>query len=411
MPASIPDLEGFYSVESLDELIGNDDAIDKITLYADEIDRGVKRKPLLLYGPSGIGKTTAAELIARKKGWGIIELNAGDYRDKETITAKLLPAATSSSLFHKRNMILLDEIDELAMRFDKGASSAILDVLERTKQPMIFTANDMWDQKIAFLRNRVEPVEFKKIGYELLIKLLSSKCKRYGLHVSKENIEAIARIADGDARSALNDLYAIANLEADALDVIGIRDRKRDIFETLDRIFLSNSYAGPLLAISSTDVSNDMLVSWLEENIPFRYRHLKDLSNALEMLSLGSMYYNSASSSQYYIYWRYANAFISSGIALAKGNMPDTTHRYVFPRVIKALSASKEGRNRIAIIAKKLQRTIHSSRKRIINSEIHIIAKEIREAMRRADKEEVYSYVEYAFGLSKEDQDYLAENA
>ncbi|MEM0149272.1 MAG: replication factor C large subunit [Candidatus Micrarchaeaceae archaeon] len=404
-------IDDFYSVERLDDLVGNEDSIKKLELYASEIESGRKRKPLLVYGPSGTGKTAAVGLLAKKNRWNIIEFNAGDYRDSESISSKLLPAATSTALFRKHNLILLDEIDELAMRFDKGASAAIIELIEKSRHPIVFTANDRWSQKISFLRDKVDYVEFYKIDRKDMLKLLKRLCLKHAISASEDNLNFIVGLSNGDARSAINDLLAIADTEGDASELIGVRDRKIDIFNLLDHIFMANSFAGPLRALSSVDMQNDMLLNWVEENLPSRYTNAEDLSNGFDMLARASMFYSIASRSQYYTYWRYANAFMASGVALAKERNADTLRRYAFPRVIKSLSATKLGRGRAAAIAAKLQRTFHSSRRRIISSEMHMIAQQARGALLGGTaKEDLYDRLEFMYGLGRQDQEYLMEN-
>jgi len=404
-------VDDFYGVDSIDGLVGNSESIKRLELFAAEVQSGKKCRPLLLYGPSGTGKTTAVSLLARQNNWKVIEFNAGDYRDSESIYSKLLPAVTSTALFHKHNLIFLDEIDELAMRFDKGASTAIIELIEKSRHPIIFTANDRWSQKISFLRDKVDYIEFYKIDSNDMLRLLRGLCRKHSLDISEDNLNLIISMSNGDARSAINDLFTIADFVGDASDLIGIRDKKIDIFKLLDHIFLSNSFAGPLRALASTDVSNDMLLNWIEENIPYRYSNSKDLSNALDMLAEASLFYSSASKNQYYTYWRYANAFMASGVALAKEHVADTSHRYAFPRVIKSLSATKLGRNHAMVIAAKLQRIFHSSKRRIISNEMHVMAQQAKRALEEgAQKEDIVERMEFMYGLNRQDQEYLFEN-
>ena len=145
-------------IDSIDEVAGNPAAIDFVRRFGADIESGRARKPLMIYGPSGTGKTLLAHMLAKAMGWNLVEMSAADYRDGESITRLLHAAAVSRSIFGARNMILLDEIDDLAGRFDAGAASAITALIEKSRNPIVFTANDMWDQSISFLRARAEPV-------------------------------------------------------------------------------------------------------------------------------------------------------------------------------------------------------------------------------------------------------------
>jgi len=366
--------EDFYSLASLDELLGNDFALDKLKGFASDVDNCKVRKPLLIYGPSGTGKTASVHLLAEKHRWNIVEMGADDYRDAASIERRLIAAATSRSIFGKRNLVVLDEIDELAAGFDKGAGSAIGTLIKTARNPVIFIANDMWDRSITFLRDKTDPVQFRRLPAETIAKLLQRACKRIGLQVENKQIELISQRSNGDARSALNDLFAIAGSKEDTTEVLGLRDKKMDVFELLDKIFFANSASAPLRAIMNTDLSNDMLINWLDENIPRRYLKASEQRKAYDSLSLATVFSTRAVRAQYYTYWRYMNAFMSSGVGLAKEEYPDRRFNYVFPQKIKTLSGTKETRKQSVTIAKKLQRRFHASVADIVRGELEMIA-------------------------------------
>ncbi|MCL5122714.1 MAG: AAA family ATPase, partial [Candidatus Marsarchaeota archaeon] len=180
-----------YRVEKLSDIVGNSAAVASVKAYARDIGRGSRKKPLMLFGPSGTGKTSAAYALARDAGWNLVELNAGDYRDSASILTKLMPAAMSRSLFGKMNMILMDEVDELAARFDNGASRAISDLIDAAKCPIVFTANDFWDRKISFLRAKVEPVAFKRVDSFSSSSFIEKVAKANSIRVDANAVKAI----------------------------------------------------------------------------------------------------------------------------------------------------------------------------------------------------------------------------
>lgn len=395
----------------VESVVGNGSAIAAMRKYADDIEKGIKRKPLLLYGHSGTGKSMAAQALANETGWHIVEMNASDYRDKESIDSLLSAASQSRTIFGGRNVILLDEIDELAPRFDRGASSAITQLINQSKAPIILIANDRWDRSISFLRNTTEPVEFKRLSTSEIAAVLERYSKRNTIRASKEMIAAIAARSNGDARSAINDLVALDNASGDAIDIVGMRDRRTDIFTTMDRIFFSNTYSAPLIAATNADVDNEMLIRWIDENLPKRYVSKEDLSRAYAMLSKASIFSRRAAHAQYYVYWKYMNVFMTSGVSLAKDNYPDRLKRYSFPKMVSELSKSKESRGSKAEIARKLRKRIHTSVSRIVKSEMPIIAESARAALKEEGREEsVYNFFYGAYGLEPKEVKWIAEN-
>ena len=378
--------------ESIEDLTGNKDALTAIRMFGKDFANGIKHKPLLLYGPSGVGKSASAHLLARELGWGVAELNASDYRGREEIEQRLMAPAASKTLFGRINLILLDEIDELASMFDKGAGSAISKLIESAKNPIIFIANDMWDQKISFLRGKTEPVRFRPLSAEEIFEVLMKASARFGLDIPKRLAEDISKKANGDARSALNDLYAVMGSDYEVGEVVGARDRKIDIFNLLDKIFFSHTMAAPLRSMVGADVDNDMLMKWIDENIPKRYVSADDMARAFGYLAEASSYYTRASREQYYTYWRYMNVLMGSGVALSKSEYPSSSKRYEFPKTIRELSATKGTRKEGIELALALQHSIHSSAKRIARNGLmmveSMVKNSIKEGMEKADAKE-----------------------
>jgi replication factor C large subunit len=396
--------------ESLDDIVGNEYAVQVLRKYAADINNRVKRNPLLLSGPPGTGKTTAVHLLAKEHNWNVVEMNASDYRDKESIDRLLLAASQSRTIFGARNLIFLDEIDELASRLDKGGSGAISAIMKVSKSPIIFTANDRWERDITFLRNTTDPVDFKKVSAIAIAKVLAKIAAKDGLSVGRETMDIIAGRANGDVRSAINDLFVMNGASADAVEVMGMRDRKNDIFNALDKVFFANTFSGPLSIAANLDMDNETFIEWVGENIPKRYFDAEDLSNAMDSLALATVYSTRATRAQYYTYWRYMNALMSSGVALSKTNYPDRTARYAFPKKISTLSQSKTSRTTEDQIAEKLQKRIHLNASRIKRDQMPIIASGIKAAIASGeDKEQVYESMERKYGLDGKESDWLVE--
>ncbi len=397
----------FYEPETLDKIKGNETAVAELRRFALSFRMGKHERPLLVYGPTGIGKSAAIRLLAKENGWNIIELSASDYRDKESISGMLTAASQSRGLFGGRNLIMLDEIDELSSRFDKGAAAAISDLVNKSKNPIILIANDMWDQKITFLRNITTPVEFKKPRQFVVEELLNDVAAEAGIKANKDVITAIARRSGGDVRSAISDMLILGDAPDEALDYIGLRDRKGYIFETLDKIFLSNTIAAPLRAITNSEDTGDMLIKWVDQNIPKRYTYILDIATAYENLADASVYFSRAIRSQYYTYWRYMNVMMSSGVALSKSAYPQVKLRYEFPKAIKELSTTKNERSISTEIAKRLQRHIHESLSRIKEYYIPMLVSMVK----NSDDENTYAFLESRYGLEQKQIEFLKNGA
>ncbi len=398
----------FISATSIDAIVGNRQQIEKLKDFANDINSGKKRDPLLIWGPTGTGKTLAAHLIAKWAGWNIIEANPGDGLGAEMLERKTSPSSTSRGLFGSRNLILLDEIDELSSKYDIGASTAITRLINNSKNPIIMTANNMWRQNITFLRGKVEPIKFAKLTNTDIVKVLNDFCRNNGIKISSSTIEAIAVRASGDARSAINDAIALDGAAEESIEAVGIRDRKSEVFQALDRIFLSNTFSAPLRALSNSDVETEMMIKWIDENIPNRYSDIYEIYSAYEALSKSTTFASRAAASQYYIYWRYMSVLASSGVALSKTGRPSTAKSYAFPKIISSLSSTKTDRSYEAVVAKKLQKKIHSSSRYIRSAIIPLLSYIARRSISNgANKDVITEFFTTKLGLDDKEAEYI----
>lgn len=364
-----------YSPNSLDEVIGNSESIQKMREWAENWKNGIKQKPLLLYGKNGIGKTISAIALAKEYDFDLLELNSSDTRNAERIQKTAGLSSVSTTFSGKKRMILLDEIDGLFGNNDKGGANAILKVIQNSECPIIMTANDIWDMKLSSIRNVSEKVEFKKIMWNSIAKYLKGIVEIENKIVPDKLVMDVAKNASGDLRSAINDLQMLASVDAIESDfeLIGERDREQSIYASIQNILKTMQFHKSRDSLKNLNEEPDFVLKWIDENIPREYTKPEDLKKAYDTLSRADIYLERAFSTRDYGFWKYASDLMTAGISLSKQEHYKSFTKYGFPSLIKNLSASKSERGTRKSIAVKIAQKTHVSTSTAIQDYIPMI--------------------------------------
>ncbi len=392
-----------YAPTTLNSVVGNSTAINFLMNFAVRVQSGGRVKPLIIYGPTGSGKTAAAHALAYSNGFELLELNASDYRDAETFRSLLIPAGSSNTLFGGRIMILLDEIDELSVKLDSGAEKAILELMKVARNPIVFIANDYWDRKISFLRDKAEKCEFRKPNASDVKFILDNIVLKEGKAVDEKIITAITDRSNGDIRGAVNDLDMAIDGGTEIMECMGARDRKQEIFGVLDKIFFSGDFYTARNAVNSSDIDTEMLLNWVEENIPVRYLDRRSTYDAFEEVAAASQFLENAHRKGVYDLLRYAAVHLSAGVSLAgRGNL-SRLKSYSFPYQIRYMSKNKKDRDVLGHAIIKVMQKHHSSKSDARHA-CYVLLKKIMEKSTEAyGAERVEEFFEFQYGLAKEE--------
>jgi len=288
-----------YKPSSLREVIGQNDLILKIS---DWLRKWKPGKALLIYGPTGTGKTLITKLIAKERKMSLFEINASDDRSASSLKERLLPAAKEGSLFNKR-LILIDDVDGFGQA-DRGGIAEIIKAIKEGANPIILIANDAYDDKLRSLRGYCELLRIRKISKNLIGKKLFEIAEREKIKIDKEIVERIAENASGDIRSAINDL--VFSYESVP------RDKEKNIFEVLNIIFRSKDLRKTLRAIDSSGKDLEELFWWIEQNIPLEYASPALVVQAFEILSKADIFRSNIIKNQNYRFNKYMKDMIAS---------------------------------------------------------------------------------------------------
>jgi replication factor C large subunit len=359
-----------YKPKSLSEIVDNREAIEKLVSWVKSWDKGApKQHAAFLYGSPGVGKTVSVEALANDFEMEFVEKNASDYRTEEAVQRFAGLASQYGTLFGKKRLVLFDELDGITGKEDRGGVGAITAIVKTARCPIVLIANNAYDPRLTTLRFYCLLIEFKKPAVSEVLKCLRRICDIEKIRAEEAALKFIAQRSEGDLRSAVNDLQALAqgkkSLTYDDVSWLAYRDRKEAIFNVLRLIFYSKSVDAAKRAIDMADVDPDMLFEWIYENLPYHLRDAGDLAQAMDSLATADLYRGRIRMSQDWSLTRYVIDFMTAGVAMARQKTaPAGFVPLRFPERIKMLSKTRSERQMQGQIGLKIKRRCHISAKR-----------------------------------------------
>ena len=192
--------------KTLEDFVGQEHIIGKNTLLYRAI-KSDKISSLILYGPSGTGKTTLAKIIANTTKSNFVQINAVISGAKE-IKEIIDNAKMSIGLNYKKTILFVDEIH----RFNKNQQDILLPYVEdgtiiligaTTENPYFEINNALISRSIIF---KLEPLSTKNI--KNIIKNAINNNENglgyFNVEIDDDALDFIANMSNGDARIALN---------------------------------------------------------------------------------------------------------------------------------------------------------------------------------------------------------------
>ena len=189
--------------ESLEEMVGQPHLLGKNSLFRKVIESGSVPN-MIFYGPPGPGKTTAANIIAKKTNKSLYRLN-GTTASTEDIKKVI---AEINGLFNENGILLyLDEIQYL----NKKQQQSLLEFVESGDITLIAsTTENPYFYIYPALLSRCTVFEFKSVKADEIKKAILRAAEKLGLQVEDDALELLAIGSNGDVRKSLNNLEFLA---------------------------------------------------------------------------------------------------------------------------------------------------------------------------------------------------------
>ena len=307
-----------YRPSKLSEILGSAKNIKTIRDWANSFKGGAKPNfpAILLVGPPGVGKTSAAFCVGNDYSWPITEFNASDIRTHDSLIKEVGPLVLTKTIKGGifRKLILLDEVDSLHDENGKTsatAPNAIVKILKLTKHPVILTCNDDFAVH-SKIKDMCIQITWRRMNEGTIRKVLLKILEKEGMNFPIEYVNKC--IAKGDLRASINNLQVLAVAKIPVSQKINSKispfDFVREVFNCTDLKHLAN-------LSRNNDMNPETTLLWIAENVTLFYRGA-EVVNAYEELSKADLYFQQARQTGNYQYWGLAIRHMTLGVALVR---------------------------------------------------------------------------------------------
>lgn len=178
-------------------------------------------RAIIVSGPPGIGKTTAAHLAAKLEGYDVLEQNASDARSKKMVENGLGEVMNNTSLAgyfagdgkkvdlaKKKIVLIMDEVDGMSGG-DRGGVGALAKFAKKTEIPLILICNERRLPKMKPFDFVAFDVKFQRPTIDQIRSRMMTVCHREGLKLSPQVLEALIEGSNRDIRQTINMLSTV----------------------------------------------------------------------------------------------------------------------------------------------------------------------------------------------------------
>ncbi|RHZ64473.1 replication factor C subunit 1 [Aspergillus thermomutatus] len=223
-----------YAPTSMNMICGNKGAVEKLQNWLHNWHKNAKfnfsrpgkdgsgvYRSVMIHGPPGIGKTTAAHLVAKIEGYDVVETNASDTRSKKLVESGLSDILDTTSLqgyfsgegkkveSTKKNLVLImDEVDGMSAG-DRGGVSALVSIAKKTHIPLILICNERRLPKMKPFDHITYELPFRRPTAEQIRARLSTICFREGLKIPPPVLDGLIEGTNSDIRQVINMLSTV----------------------------------------------------------------------------------------------------------------------------------------------------------------------------------------------------------
>lgn len=228
-----------YAPNDIAQLCGNKGQINKLKTWLSNWFENAKHdfknpgpdgsgifRACLISGPPGIGKTSAAHLVANSLGFDVLEKNASDVRSKSLLNTNIKSVLNNTSVVgffkhrhdteqhanDKKFCLIMDEVDGMSSG-DHGGAGALSAFCRITKMPMILICNDKSLPKMRTFDRVTYDLAFRRPTETEVKARLMTIAHREKIKLDPTVIGQLVQVTNHDIRQMINLLSTVSSTQ------------------------------------------------------------------------------------------------------------------------------------------------------------------------------------------------------
>ncbi|KAK0706378.1 replication factor RFC1 C terminal domain-containing protein [Lasiosphaeria miniovina] len=186
-------------------------------------------RAIIISGPPGIGKTTAAHLAANLEGYDVLESNASDTRSKKLVESGVSDVLNNTSLLgffagdgkkvdvgKKKMVLVMDEVDGMSAG-DRGGVGALAKFCKKTEVPLILICNERRLPKMKPFDHVAFDIKFQRPTVDQIRSRVMTIAHREGMKLPAQVVNALIEGSNKDIRQIVN-MLSTAKLDQVLMD-------------------------------------------------------------------------------------------------------------------------------------------------------------------------------------------------